>query len=338
MRAAVVSNDTAATPVSVTDVPTPEPRPGWVRVRLHQAALNRLDAMMIATRVELDRPAIFGSDGAGIVDAVGGGVFGVDVGSEVVLSPSLWWRPDPQAPGSQYEILGFPSDGTHAEYVVVPAENVHPKPTRLSMAEAAALPMAGVTAWRALVTRGRLTGGEKVVVGAASSGVGTMAIQIAKGIGAHVVAINSAADNADRVGRLGADQVVLRTEPDFADRLSSATGGKADLALDPTGALWQLLLQALRPGGRLVAVGKMAAEIAQPRVQTVYWKQVDILDSSMGSPADFQDLLAHLEASNWAPVIDSTYPLDAIQDAYARLDHPDRTGKVLLDITTAAGR
>lgn len=268
MRAAVVSNDTAATPVSVTDVPTPEPRPGWVRVRLHQAALNRLDAMMIATRVELDRPAIFGSDGAGIVDAVGGGVFGVDVGSEVVLSPSLWWGPDPQAPGSQYEILGSPTDGTHAEYVVVPAENVHPKPTRLSMAEAAALPMAGVTAWRALVTRGRLTGGEKVVVGAASSGVGTMAIQIAKGIGAHVVAITSAAENADRVRRLGADQVVLRTEPDFADRLSSATGGKADLALDPTGALWQLLLQALRPGGRLVAVGKMAAEIAQPRVQT----------------------------------------------------------------------
>lgn len=333
MHAAVVSNDPDSTPLSVADVPTPEPRPGWVRVRLHRAALNRLDAMMIGQRVDLERPSIFGSDGAGLVDAVGGGVVSTEVGAEVVLSPSLWWGPDPQAPGADYEILGSPTDGTHAEYVVVPAENVHAKPSRLSMAEAAALPMAGLTAWRGLVTRGRLTAGETVVVGAASSGVGTMAVQIAKGLGARVVAITSAADKAGCLRRLGADHVLLRTAHNFADRLTAATGGRADLALDPTGALWQPLLQSLRPGGRLVAVGRMAAEVAQPRVQTVYWKQVDILGSSMGSPADFGELLAHLEASDWAPAIDSTYPLHAIHDAYARLDHAGRTGKVLLDVT-----
>lgn len=338
MRAVVVSNEPAAAPLSVVDVPIPEPRPGWVRVRLYRAALNRLDAMTLDGRVELGRPSILGSDGAGVVDAVGGGVAGVDVGAEVVLSPSLWWGPDPQAPAAGYEILGSPTDGTHAEHVVVPAENVHPKPARLSMGEAAALPTAGLTAWRALVTRGRLTGGETVVVGAASSGVGTMAIQIAKGLGAQVVAITSSADRTDGVRRLGADHVVLRTEPDFADRLTAATAGRADLALDPTGALWQPLLQALRPGGRLVAVGRMAVEVAQARVQTVYWKQVDILGSSMGSPDDFRALLSHLEASTWRPAIDSTYPLDAIHDAYARLDHPERTGKVLLDVTSHGTR
>ena len=337
MRAAVVSNDPQSTPLGLADVPTPEPRQGWVRVRLHRAALNRLDAMMIGQRVDLERPTIFGSDGAGVVDAVGGGVLDVEVGTAVVLSPSLWWGSDPQAPGPDYEILGSPTDGTHAEYVVVPAENVNPKPSRLSMSEAAALPMGGLTAWRGLVTRGRLTGGETVVIGAASSGVGTMAVQIAKGLGAHVVAITSAADKADSVRHLGADHVLLRTEGGLADRLATATGGRADLALDPTGALWQPLLQALRPGGRLVAVGRMAAEVAEPRVQTVYWKQIDILGSSMGSPSDFADLLAHLEASEWAPTIDSTYPLHAINDAYARLDHPDRTGKVLLDVTGTTG-
>ena len=337
MRAAVVSNDPQSAPLGLADVPTPEPRQGWVRVRLHRAALNRLDAMMIGRRGDLERPAIFGSDGAGVVDAVGSGVVDVEVGAAVVLSPSLWWGSDPQAPGPDYEILGSPTDGTHAEHVVVPAENVHPMPSRLSMSEAAALPMAGLTAWRALVTRGRLTAGETVVIGAASSGVGTMAVQIAKGLGAHVVAITSA-DKADSVRRLGADHVLRRTEDGFADRLAAATGGRADVALDPTGALWQPLLQALRPGGRLVAVGQMAAEVAAPRVQTVYWKQVDILGSSMGSPSDFAGLLAHLEVSDWAPAIDSTYPLHAIDDAYARLDHPDRTGKVLLDVTGCGTR
>ena len=337
MRAAVVSNDPAATPLDVVDVPTPDPGPGWVRVRLHRAALNRLDAMMIETRAQLERPGIFGSDGAGVVDAVGGGVTGVEVGAEVVMLPSLWWGPDHHAPGPDYEILGSPTDGTHAESVLVPVSNAFPKPARLSMAEAAALPMAGLTAWRGLVTRGRLTAGETVIVAAASAGVGTMAIQIAKGLGARVVAITSSADKSDSVRRLGADRVVLRTEPDFADQLVSATEGRADLALDPTGALWQPLLQALRPGGRLVAVGRKAAEVAAPRVQTVYWKQVDILGSSMGSPDDFHDLLTHVQESDWAPAIDSTYPLHAIQDAYARLDAPERTGKVLLDVT-AGGR
>ena len=111
------------------------------------------------------------------------------------------------------------------------------------------------------------------------------------------------------------------------------TGGRADLALDPTGALWQPLLHSLRPAGRLVAVGRMAADVASPRVQTVFWKQVDILGSSMGSPADFDALLNHLEHATWAPAIDSTYPLEEIGRAYTRLDHPDRVGKVLLDVT-----
>jgi NADPH:quinone reductase-like Zn-dependent oxidoreductase len=332
MRAVVVSNDPLARALSLAELATPQPPPGWVLVRLHRAALNRLDAMMIADRAELERPGIFGSDGAGVVEEVGHGVTGLEVGSEVVISPSLWWGPDLAAPGPDFEILGSPTNGTHAEYVVVPVENAHHKPARLTMDEAAALPMAGLTAWRALVTRGRLTSGETVVIGAASSGVGTTAIQIAKGLGAHVIAVSSSADKRESALRLGADGVVLRTDPSFVDRLIAVTDGRADLALDPTGALWQPLLQSLRPGGRLVAVGKMGAEVATPRVQTVYWKQVDILGSSMGSPDDFRALLAHLEGAHWAPAIDSTYPLDEVEAAYARLDNPERVGKVILDV------
>lgn len=337
MRAAVVGHLPTQPPLTVTEVPTPEPGPGWVRVRLHAAALNRLDAMMLAAREDEAPGAIFGSDGAGVVDAVGpGATHAVSVGDEVVVSPSLFWGDDDRYPSADYEILGSPTHGTHAEHVVVPAENVVAKPEHLTFTEAAALPMAGITAWRALVTRGGLRDGETVVVGAASSGVGSTAVRIAASLGARVVAITSSPDKEKEALALGAVAAVDRTSDRFADDLREAVGAGADLALDPTGALWQPLVDVLRPAGRLVVVGKAASPTGSLRVQSVYWKQVDILGSSMGSPRDLADLLDHVKAHGWAPVVDSVFPLDDVAAAYERLDSPDRVGKVVLDL--GAGR
>lgn len=331
MRAAVVSSDPTREALSVTDWPDPVPPDGWALVRLKRAALNRLDAMMLEDRAELPGPSILGSDGAGVVEGLGPGVRGIHLGDEVLISPSLFWGAQPHAPGERYEILGSPTHGTHAEMVVVPAENIVAKPSRLTWDEAAALPLAGVTAWRALVTRGRLKPGETVVIAAASSGVGTSAIQIAAALGARVVAISSSEDKLELARSIGAAATVLRDNDDFTRNLADAVPGGADLALDPTGAMWQPLLQAVRPGGRLVAVGKVASETATVRVQTVYWKQVDILGTSMGSPLDFSALLEHVQTSSWRPVIDSVVPLEKIHAAYERLDAPDRVGKVVLD-------
>jgi zinc-binding alcohol dehydrogenase/oxidoreductase len=337
LRAALVDNDATRSAIRVADVPAPVLGSGEVLVELEKAALNRLDAMTLTERGLLDGPAILGSDGAGIVRQVGDGATGVDVGAHVIISPSLHWGPSPAAPGPAYEILGSPTSGTHAQLVAVPAENVYPKPNTLTWSEAAALPMAGLTAWRALVTRGRLAAGETAVVAAASSGVGSMAIQVAKGLGARVVAITSSPEGAVSARALGADDVVLRTSDDLARDLATATGGEADLGLDPTGALWQPILQSVRAGGRLVVVGRMAAETASVKVQTVYWKQVDILGSSMGSPADFAALLDHVSTAGWKPLVDSEYPLEDIAAAYARLDAPTRVGKVVLDLRAAPG-
>ncbi|MGH3332767.1 MAG: zinc-binding dehydrogenase [Nocardioidaceae bacterium] len=331
MRAAVVSNDPTREALSVADWPDPTPPEGWVLVRLKRAALNRLDDMMLQDRAGLPGPSIFGSDGAGVVAGLGVGVREVQLGDEVLISPSLFWGAQLEAPGEQYEILGSPTHGTHAEMVVVPAENLVPKPSRLTWDEAAALPLAGVTAWRALVTRGRLRAGETVIVAAASSGVGTFAIQVAAALGAKVVAVSSSEEKLELSRSIGAGATVLRTDPDFARNLADATAGGADLALDPTGAMWQPLLQAVRPGGRLVAVGKLAAENATVRVQTIYWKQVDILGSSTGSPLDFSAFLEHVQQSSWTAVIDSVVPLEKIHAAYERLDAPDRVGKVVID-------
>lgn len=336
MRAAVVGTTMHAPALEVRDVPDPMPHDDWVVVRLRRAALNRLDAMMLDARANEAPGTIFGSDGSGVIAAHGPDVpasAGLAPGTEVIISPSLFWGPRDDAPGENYEILGSPTHGTHAQLVVVPAANVHVKPGHLSFDEAAALPMAGLTAWRALVTRGRLTAGETVVIGAASSGVGTLGIQIAAAEGARVVAITSSRDKAREAVDLGAERALDRTAPGFAEELRLATdGGVADLALDPTGALWQPLVDVLRPGGRLVVVGMRAAPTAELRVQSVYWKQVDVLGSSMGSPRDFAALLAHVATHRWSPVVDSVFPLEDITAAYERLDSTERIGKVVLDL------
>jgi zinc-binding alcohol dehydrogenase/oxidoreductase len=332
VRAAVVSNQPDSPGITVSDWPEPKIPPGWALVELRRAALNRHDEMSLRDPASLPGPSILGSDGAGVVAGMGEGVTGLRIGEEVVISPSLFWGSAPEAPGDRFEILGSPTHGTHAEMVVVPAENLLPRPSRLSWDEAAALPLAGVTAWRALVTRGRLRAGETVVIAAASSGVGSLAIQIAAALGARVIAVTSER-NLAAARSIGADHVLSRTSGDLAEELTRASDGGAHLALDPTGALWQPLLQGLRPAGRLVSVGRMASDTAAVNVATVFWKQLDILGSSMGSPEDFRALLQHVERSSWAPVVDSTHPLEHISDAYARLDHPERFGKVVIDVS-----
>jgi NADPH:quinone reductase-like Zn-dependent oxidoreductase len=335
MRAAVVGSRPDETPLTVKDVPRPRAVGDWAVVALKRASLNRLDAMMLEDRASLPLGTILGSDGAGLVHELGPDVLpdaGVAVGDGVIVSPSLGWGPDDRFPSESYEILGSPTHGTHAQFVTVPAANLYAKPPHLRWEEAAALPMAGLTAWRALVTRGRLVPGETVLVGAASSGVGSAAIQIAAAAGARVVAVTSSEDKAHHAVALGATSAVDRTRGDFVEELLRLSGGGADLAIDPTGALWQHFVDALRPAGRLVVVGKMATHVADLRVPSVYWKQIDILGSSMGSPGDFAGLLGSVAAHGWAPRVDSVYPLSQIGAAYARLDSSERIGKVVLDL------
>ena len=336
MKAAVIGTEANEAPISVIDVPRPQAIGDWVVVAVKRASLNRLDAMMLGGRTGEAPGTIFGSDGAGVIHELGPDVpasSGWNIGDEVIISPSLNWGDDERYPSGTYEILGSPTHGTHAQYVTVPSVNLHAKPAHLSWEEAASLPMSGLTAWRALITRGRLIAGETVIVGAASSGVGTAAIQIAAAAGARVVAVTASTTKSREALSLGAAAVADRTSADFAEQLNAATQGGADLALDPTGKLWGFFVDALRPAGRLVVVGKMAAPVATLSVQSVYWKQVDVLGSSMGSPSDFEGLLAQVAACRWAPRVDSVYPLSEIHAAYARLDAPDRVGKVVLDVT-----
>ena len=333
MRAAVLRTDRRRAAIDVANWPDPVAQAGWVVVRVVRASLNQLDQMTVDERTELPRDAVIGADAAGIVVETGEGVAGVSIGDEVIVLPSLGWGQSDDVQAPDYEILGHPTQGTHAELVAVPAVNVFPRPSRLTWDEAAALPLAGLTAWRAVMSRGSLRPGETMIVTAASSGVGSLAIQIGHAVGARVIAVSSDQDKLDRACALGATGGVLRTSSDFAGDLVRAADGPADLVVDSAGAHWPALSGALRPGGRMVTIGQKGSAEGTLPVRTMYWRQLSVLGSSMGSPRDFAALLDHLDGATWAPVVDSVFDLDDIAAAYTRLGDPARYGKVVLSIS-----
>lgn len=304
--------------------PDPVARPGWVLVELRAAALNWHDCLVRQGRYPAPLPLVPGADGAGVRR---------DTGEEVVLLPSLWWGDRDDAPGPRFEILGDRVDGTYAELVSVPEANLFPKPAGFSWAQAAALPLAGLTAHRALFRRGALAPGESVLVLGAGGGVATFLVAFAERAGARVVVTSSSAEGIETARALGAAAGVRYTEPDWAAAARDANGGRGfDLVIDPVGS-WPEALSALRPGGRLVSFGANVAERVEVDVRRFYFGQHSILGTTMGSPRDFAAMLALVaQAPGWRPVVGNVLPLDRARDAQALLERRGHRGKVVLEI------
>lgn len=315
----------------IAETPVPPAGPGEVVVALEAAALNRRDRWVWTMPGYCDLPVTLGSDGAGRVEAVGAGVEGIAAGDEVVFDATLGWGGSEEHPGAAFDILGAPTEGTFAEYVTVPAANVAPKPARLSFEEAAALNLAGLTAWRAAVTCARVGAGTSVLVTGAGSGVSTFVVQIAAALGARVFVTSSTPEKIDRAKALGAEAGFDYRDPTWPDLVLAAAGGPLDAAIDSFGGpSWPGALRALRPGGTLVSFGDTSPEPASIDVVEVYWSWRRILGTTMGSPREYRALLEHVQTAGWRPVIDSVFPLDAIADAARRLEAPDRFGKIVL--------
>lgn len=328
MHAAVLTDFGEPSVLVYGDTPDPEPRAGEVLVELRASALNRRDTYLRkganpAYRFPL--PLILGSDGAGVRR---------DTGEEVVVFPTLRWGEREEAPGPGYEILGGPTNGTYAELIAVPAENVYPKPRRLSWTEAAAFPLAGLTAYRALFSRAALRAGETVLVLGAGSGVSTFAVSLAVQAGARVIVTSSSAEKIDRARQLGAEAGVDYTAGDWVEEVRGLSGGEGvDVVIDSVGATWPDSLRCLRPGGRLVVFGATAGASVELGVRPLYFGQFSILGTTMGSARDFQGLLERIDGGRWAPVVDSVRPLAEAADAHARMDAAEHFGKLVL--TTA---
>ena len=307
--------------------PDPEPGPGQVRVDLVAAALNRRD-WWIRRGGTARLPAVLGSDGAGVVSAVGGGVDGISKGDEVVINPSLDWGDAEDAPGPTFRILGVPDQGTYAERIVVAAAQVRPRPQRLTWLEAGALPLAGLTAWRAAVTHAGAAAGRRILVPGAGGGAATFVVQIAAALGAEVLVTTSSEAKLTRLRELGAVGGALYTESDWADHV-----GPVDAVVDSVGGVvWAGALALLRAGGRLVNFADTAGETGTVPLDAFFHDHLRIQGTTMGSPREFDALLGHVETARWRPVIDSVFPLAEAAKAHERLDAADRFGKVVLAI------
>lgn len=305
----------------------PDVQPGWTVVELRAAALNWHDVLVRRGQYSSPLPHTPGADGAGV---------DLTTGEDVVVLPSLAWGPDESAPGADWEILGDHRPGTYAERVAVPIDCVAPKPRGMSWAEAAALPLVGLTTYRALFSRGRLRAGESLLVLGAGGGVATTAVMLGSAAGSRVVVTSSSDAKIAQARSLGAADGV-RYDGDGAaswpERARELTGGRGfDVVLDSVGS-WPEAIRALRPGGRLVVLGASRSDEARLDVRPFYFGQFDLLGTTMGSPRDFAGLLRFLDEHPVPPpVIDRTFPLERAADAHVHLESGAGFGKVVLDI------
>jgi alcohol dehydrogenase len=324
MHAAVVSQHGGPECLDYADAPVPEPPPGWMRVRVLACALNMLDVFVRRGMpgVTLDLPHIPGGDIVGIVDKLGDGAAGPALGSQVLVDPLV-----------NHKALGEDLPGGLADYVVAPAQNAIPLDTPVADApKYAALPIAYGTARRMLMSRAKLAAGETVVVLGATGGVGVACIQLAKSIGARVIACSSSRAKLAELAVLGADELVDSSDGEFGSQVWRLTGKVgADVVVDYLGAeTWPQSVRAVRRGGRLVTCGATTGFQAQTDLRYVWTRELSILGSDGWSRDDLTDLVGQVRTGRLAPVIHRVYPLAHVRDAIAELEERRAIGKVVV--------
>lgn len=329
MKAVVHKGKEGLEGVFVTEMEEPQPSADEVKIRLKVAGLNHRD-LFVPFRHGQDEPAIIlGSDGAGVVEAVGENVSNVKVGDEVVIIPSLGWKKTSSAPPKGFEILGLPDHGTFAEKIVVPAENAVPKPTKLTWEEAGVLPLAALTGYRALFTRGKLESGQHVLIPGIGSGVAIFMLQMAKAAGAKVTVTSRSAKKRKQALALGADQAI-DSNSDWSEQMNRE---KVDLVIDSVGAAtFAKSLNQVRSGGTIVVFGASAGDQITIDIRKFFYGQYNLLGTTMGSNEEFMKMLALIDEYNIKPVVDQVYSLADARSAFQRLERAEQFGKIALKI------
>ncbi|GAN00331.1 alcohol dehydrogenase [alpha proteobacterium U9-1i] len=332
MKALVLRTADGPEALHLEDWPKPQPQAGDVLVRVRASALNRRDFTIVnGKHVNTKLPCVLGGDGAGVVEAVGDGVDKISIGQEVVLYPAREWGDDETRYGVNFRVLGMPDQGTFAEYICTPATDVAPKPAHLSFEQAAAIPLAGVTAWRAVVTQGEVRAGKRVLVTGAGGGAATFAVQWAAQLGADVFVTSGDDAKIERAKTLGAKGGVNYRDPDLRAKLKELTRG-VDLIIDSAGGNdMQTLIDTLRPGGRYVFFGSTLGNPTKPLdVRALFLKHVRLQGTAMGSLAEFKAMMRFVEENRIEPVIDQILPLERGADGLRAMLSFTQMGKIVL--------
>jgi NADPH:quinone reductase-like Zn-dependent oxidoreductase len=332
MKAVVLAQTGGPEQLRIEVVPTPTPQAGQVRVALRASALNRRDVWITLGRYPRIRlPCILGSDGVGVVDQVGAGVDAGWLGREVLVYPAYDWGDDPRFPSPTFRVLGMPDPGTFAEFICPPIAHVFPKPPHLSWEQAAALPLAGLTSWRAVVTQAALQPGETALITGIGGGVATLALKWACAFQARVWVSSGTQAKIDQAVRLGAEGGVNYREPDWPERLIDLSGG-VDVIIDGSGGnAFNRYLNIIKPAGRIVVYGATAGNPDTGLdMARLFFRQAQIRGTTMGSLAEFGAMRRFVEDRGIEPVVDRVFALDEAVAAHRHLLDAAHMGKVVL--------
>jgi NADPH:quinone reductase-like Zn-dependent oxidoreductase len=342
VKAVVVHEHGGFDQLQVEDRPKPEPGNGEVRVRLAAVGLNHLDVWVRrgVPGHTFPLPLIPGSDGAGVIDAVGDDVQTVKVGAEVIVLPGIsCCECDACGAGNdqlcpEYGILGETRDGCCAEFVVVPAVNVVPKPERLSFPEAASFTLSYMTSW-SMLQKAQILEGETVLVHGGASGVGSAAIQIAKLHKAEVIATASSAEKCAFAKKLGADHVIDYAKTDFVDEVRRIRGrAGVDIVFEHVGATtFDGSVKCLARGGRLVTCGATTGGNVQLSLHRLFFKNLSVIGSTMGSHADALMVIDLVGGGELQPVVDTVLPMSRVREGHEKLENRGVLGKIVLEPT-----
>ena len=318
-------------PLAFKEVDKPVLAPGEALVQVKAAALNRRDYWItIGKYAGIKYPIILGSDGAGIVAEVGSDADKHWIGQGVIINPGYGWGDDPDFQSDDFKILGLPADGTFAEYVKVQAQHLHPKPAHLTWEQAAAIPLAALTTYRALFTKGKAKKGDKVLISGVGGGTGTFALQFAVAAGCQVFVTSGSGAKIERARQLGAAAGVNYKAQDWAEQLHQLAGG-FDVIIDSAlGDDFVKLPDLCNPGGRIVVFGGTAGNIPALNGRKIFWRQLQIIGTMMGSPDDFKAMLELINEHKIVPVIDEVFPLAQAARAISKMEHSTQFGKIVL--------
>jgi NADPH:quinone reductase-like Zn-dependent oxidoreductase len=312
MKAVRIHEDGGPEVLRYEDAPDPEPRPGEVLVELRAASLNRLDVWIRRGLPSVPKPRILGADGAGLVD-----------GQRVLINPGI-------EHDGKITVVGEHMDGTHAELIAVPETNVYPIPDGMSFEEAAAFPLVFETAYRMLVTRAGVREGEWVLVWGVGGGVATAANSIVRALGGRTI-VTSGSDV--KLAQVEADVKLNHDRDDVVAAVKEATGGGADIVVEHVGeATWQRSLAAVRAEGRVVVCGATTGPNPPAGLHRIWWKQLSILGSTMGTRADFEGVFELVTSGRVRPVVDEVFPLVEAAAAHERMERGEHLGKIVLRI------
>ena len=343
MKAVFFSEHGGPDVLELGEVPNPQIKANEVLVEVRACALNHLDVWVRngLPGIKIPLPHILGCDVAGVVREVGDLVTWAKAGDEVMVQPGVSCGHCPECLAGrdnmcdEYDIIGYRRDGGYAEFVAVPGINVIPKPKNLSWEEAAALPLVTLTAWHMLVTRAHLQPGEDVLVHAAGSGVGSLGIQIAKLLGARVIATASSAEKLAKARELGADETVNYSSDDWPKQVRRLTNGRGvDVVFEHTGqATWPGSILSLKKGGRLVTCGATSGFDARTDLRHVFYRHLTILGSMMGSKADLIAAMKFIESGQIRAVVDRALPLAEAREAHELMEDRAQFGKLVLVVS-----